>query len=389
MKAVQREPIPQVGSVRETLKRSDLFCGLTDQQLDRLLPLCREEVYEASVVAFPEGQPCDTIYIVHWGKVALEMDLRISRAAEESATYAVVTETGSLCCSGLIDLCILNDTGRTLERTGLIALDTAELKQLLEDAPDMRCKIMGNLAAVIFSRLAHTRDTLGHVLSVVFHDLKAPLAATESYLRVMLGGFAGDLSDDQRDMLQRSSTRLSELLNVISHMTDVSRVDARDLVMTTVSLAQVVSQSIDAMQPLAREKGLLLQADIPDHLPLIQGYHEQLKQVLANLISNGIKFTPAGGMVTVRVIDRAEYVETQVRDTGIGIPPEELPKIFDDFYRGLDLAEKGAGLGLSIAKRIVEAHHGHIWATSPCPDTGKGSQFVFSLPRDLEEAHEK
>jgi len=66
MKAVQREPIPQVGSVRETLKRSDLFCGLTDQQLDRLLPLCREEVYEASVVAFPEGQPCDTIYIVHW-----------------------------------------------------------------------------------------------------------------------------------------------------------------------------------------------------------------------------------------------------------------------------------------------------------------------------------
>jgi len=373
-----------VSSVKETLKRSDLFYGLTDRQLDSLLPLCREEVYEASVVVFPEGQPCDTIYVVHWGKVALEMGLRISRAAEESATIAVVTETGSLCCSGLIDLCIINDTGRTLERTTLIALDTAELKQLLEDDPDMRCKVMGNLAGVIFSRLAHTRDTLGHVLSVVFHDLKAPLAATESYHRAMLGGFAGELSDDQRNMLQRSSTRISELLNVISRMTDVSRVDARDLVMTKVSLAQVVSESVDAMQPLAREKGLLLQADIPDHLQPIQGDHEQLKLVLANLLSNGIKFTPAGGTVKVRVIDGAEYVETQVRDSGVGIPPEELPRIFDDFYRGLDLAEKGAGLGLSIAKRIVEAHHGQIWAVSPCPDTGKGTQFVFSLPRDLE-----
>lgn len=389
MYSVEREPIRQVGSVRETLKHSDLFYGLTDQQLDRLLPLCREEVYEASAVVFPEGQACDTIYIVHWGKVALELDLRISRAAEESATIAVVTEAGCLCCSGLIDPYILTDTGRTLEKAGLIALDTAELKRLLEDNPDMKCKIMGNLAGVIFSRLAHTRDTLGHVLSVVFHDLKAPLAATESYHRVMLEGFAGELSDDQRNMLQRSSTRISELLNVISHMTDVSRVDARDLVMTKVSLAQVVSDSVDAMQPLAKEKGLLLQADIPDKLPSIYADHEQLKQVLANLLSNGIKFTAAGGMVTVRVIDRTEYVETQVMDTGVGIPAEELPKIFDDFYRGLDLPEKGAGLGLSIAKRIIEAHHGQIWATSPCPDTGKGSQFVFSLPRDLEEAHEK
>ena len=378
-----------MSSVRETLKRSDLFYGLTDQQLDRLLPLCREEVYEASVVVFPEGQPCDTIYIVRWGKVALEMGLQISRAAEESATIAVVTETGSLCCSGLIDLCILNDTGRTLEKTGLIAMDTAELKRLLEDDADMKSKIMGNLAGVIFSRLAHTRDTLGHVLSVVFHDLKAPLAATESYHRAMLGGFAGQLSADQRDMLRRSSARISELLNVISRMTDISRVDARDLVMTKVSLAQVVLESVDAMQPLAREKGLLLQADIPAHLPPIQGDREQLKQVLANLLSNGIKFTPAGGMVTVRVIDRAEYLEAQVRDTGVGIPPEELPKIFDEFYRGLDLAERGAGLGLSIAKRIVEAHHGQIWAVSPCPDTGKGTQFAFSLPRGLEETREK
>jgi len=386
MYSVEREPIRQVDSIRETLKRSDLFYGLTDQQLDRLLPLCREEVYETGVVIFPEGQPCDTIYIVHWGKVALEMGLQISRAAEESATIAVVTEAGCLCCSGLIDPYILTDTGRTLDNAGLIALDTAEFKQLLEDDPDMRCKTMANLAGVIFSRLARTRDTLGHILSVVFHDLKAPLAATESYHRVMLEGFAGELSDDQKNMLQRSSTRISELLNVISHMTDISRVDARDLVMTKLSLAQMVSDSVDAMQPLAKEKGLLLQVDIPDELPPIYGDHEQLKEVLTNLLSNGIKFTPAGGMVTVKIIDRAEYVETQVMDTGVGIPPEELPKIFDDFYRGLDLPEKGAGLGLSIAKRIVEAHHGQIWATSPCPDTGKGSQFVFSLPRDLEES---
>ena len=101
------------------------------------------------------------------------------------------------------------------------------------------------------------------------------------------------------------------------------------------------------------------------------------------MLSNAIKFTPPGGVVTVKAKDDNEYIRVEVNDTGIGIPADELPKIFDEFYRGLDLTERGAGLGLSIARGIVEGHGGKIWATSPCPGSDKGSQFVVTLPKDL------
>ncbi|MCK4221711.1 MAG: ATP-binding protein, partial [Dehalococcoidia bacterium] len=94
-----------------------------------------------------------------------------------------------------------------------------------------------------------------------------------------------------------------------------------------------------------------------------------------------IKFTPSGGVVTITAKDDGDDVQVEVLDTGIGIPAEELPKIFDDFYRGLDIAERGAGLGLSITKRIIEAHRGRIWAASPCPESGAGSKFAFTLPK--------
>jgi signal transduction histidine kinase len=105
--------------------------------------------------------------------------------------------------------------------------------------------------------------------------------------------------------------------------------------------------------------------------------------VLNNLLGNAVKFTPEGGSVTLKVAERDGYIVVEVIDTGIGITPEELHRIFDDFYRGDRAESTGSGLGLSIARKIVEAHGGRIWAQSPCPESGKGSRLTFTLPKHL------
>jgi signal transduction histidine kinase len=104
-------------------------------------------------------------------------------------------------------------------------------------------------------------------------------------------------------------------------------------------------------------------------------------------VGNAIKFTASPGEISVKLKEDDDFLRVEVADTGVGISNEDLPRIFDDFYRGVagDTEAKGAGLGLSISKKIVEAHGGRIWAESPCPETGKGSKFVFTLPKDKDE----
>lgn len=387
-KMEQMPIVSRMDSIKDILASSDLFKGLRDDELEKLLPLCREEVYEVGTIIFSEGAPCNIMYIVESGKVALEINLHISRAKEDAATIGVITPCGCLCCSGLTDPYILTATGRTLEATNVIGLDTAQLKGLLLENPEMGHRVMSNLVEVVSSRFQHSRDTLGHILSVIFHDLKAPLAAIESYHRVMLGGFAGELNEEQKNMLERSSKRISDLLDLLSNIMDVSRIEAKDLPMSKISLAQVILDSIEVMRPLAEERGLQVKTEVPDGLPPIYGAQERLKQVVINLLSNAIKFTPAGGTVAARLKDGPDYMQVEIADTGVGIPAEELPKIFGDFYRGLDVAERGAGLGLSIVKRIIEAHHGKIWAVSPSPGSDGGSQFIFTLPKHLSTHRE-
>ena len=364
------------------LRLSDLLDGVSDDQLKKLLPFCREEVYEAGAIIFSEGTPCQTMYIVESGSVALEMNLQVGRGAGR-ATTGVVTRGGGLGCTGLVSPYVHMDTARTLEGTELIALDTRVLRRLFEENPEVGRVVMNNLAKVVRSRLEHTRKTLGHILAVVFHDIKAPLASVESVNRLILGGYAGELDEEQKSMLQNSSKGISALLSLLDNILSVSRIGIRDTIVSKVSLAEVIKDSVNELRPLAEEKELELKVDVAQGLPEVCGDGAQLKQVMLNLLSNAIKYTSSGGMVAVKARDANEHIQIEVIDTGIGIPAKELPKIFDEFYRGLDLTERGAGLGLNISKRIVEGHRGKIWAVSPCPGSDKGSQFIVTLPKDL------
>jgi signal transduction histidine kinase len=232
------------------------------------------------------------------------------------------------------------------------------------------------------AKLEEARDRFLRFLGVTVHDLKAPLTAIQSYFWVMLGGFAGELTEKQKNMLERSSQRIKELLTLVSDLLDIPRIDTGQITqeMKDVSVGQIVKASIADLSEQAKQKKVKLKAEIPQGLPKIHGAGPRLQQVVTNLVGNAINYTPEG-VVTIRVREGKKELEVEVSDTGIGIPPDDLPHIFDDFFRASNVEVKGTGLGLSIAKRIVETHGGRIWAESPCPETNKGSKFTFTLPK--------
>jgi signal transduction histidine kinase len=188
-------------------------------------------------------------------------------------------------------------------------------------------------------------------------------------------------------MMQRASQRINELLNLISNLLDIPRIEMGQLVheMKEVSLDQVIHSFVEEGSSLAEQKGLKFSVHIPPNLSCLYGAPIRLKQVISNLVNNAINYTDEGEVV-MRVVETDSEILVEVADTGCGIPTDDRPRLFEDFFRGSNVGPKGTGLGLSISKRIVEAHGGKIWAESPCAETGKGSKFCFTLPKKAKAA---
>ena len=237
------------------------------------------------------------------------------------------------------------------------------------------------------SRLANERQNLFHFLSMAAHDLKAPLSAVQTYFGALLGGFTGELSTRQTDILERCSTRIAQLLELINDLLDISKIEAGQLVteMEEVHLKTIVDGPVEMGHTLAERKGLKLEVDMPKELPHLYVASTRLQNALTQLISNAITYTDPGGSVKLRIVNSPNTVLFEVSDTGIGIPKEELNQVFNEFFRASNVKAKGSGLGLSIVKGIIEAHGGDIRAESPCPETGKGSRFTFTIPKKGKE----
>ncbi len=223
-----------------------------------------------------------------------------------------------------------------------------------------------------------------YFLAMASHDLKTPLAAVQSYLQVLLGGFVGELDEEHKRMLARCSLRIRELFDLINRFLDLAQIERGKVVeeMDMISIQEVLDACAEEIRVLAEEKSQQLRTNVPADLPKVYGSPKHLKQVVTNLLSNGIKYTPEQGTITLCAREREDHLEIEVCDTGIGIAPDDLPHLFDQFYRGKggDTAH-GAGLGLSIVKRIVEAHQGKIWVESPWGNGDSGSRFIFTLPK--------
>jgi signal transduction histidine kinase len=239
-------------------------------------------------------------------------------------------------------------------------------------------KLTGEVAT-----LSAARDNLIRFLNMAAHDMKSPLVAVQNYFNTMLAGYTGDLNDKQRQWLQRSKIRIEELSELITDLLDISRIRNGVIIkdMKRFSLKDEIERCISDAQQIAIQKGISLVTDIEDGLPEIFGSDTHIRRVLTNLIDNAIKYTPENGEVKVRALSQRGSVLVEVIDNGIGIPQNELPQIFQDFYRASNAKKlKGTGLGLSIVRAILKMHGGKIWVESPAPGTDKGCKFAFILP---------
>ena len=256
---------------------------------------------------------------------------------------------------------------------GGIVLEKAEAYDLLvRDVDEAKTEV---------KKLEKDRKLFLEFLSMVAHDLKAPIAAVESYLKVMLRGSPGPLTDKQEQWLDRSISRLDGMLELISDLLDVSRLETGQMAteMEMTSLQKVLEACVDTARGLAEPNGIKVVSDIEPDFPPIFASEIRLAQVINNLVSNAVRYTPGGGTVAIRARLQDKRILIEVEDDGSGISKEAMPRIFEDFFRG-DRETEGTGLGLSICKRAVELHGGRLWAESPVPGTGSGTRFSFTLP---------
>ena len=237
----------------------------------------------------------------------------------------------------------------------------------------------------IFARLVETNRRLAQLseqeaafVTNVAHEFRAPLAIIKGAMDNLADGLHGRLTDDQLEpvaMCQRESGRLKRL---VSDLLDVARIEAGKLplLQEPVVLQELLRATVKLFDDPVRKRGLRLSLELPADQARVIGDRDRLQQVFVNLINNAVKFTERGGIsIRLTTDDQGHLVE--VRDSGRGIAVEDLDRVFDKFERVGTQTEEGSGLGLSIAKDIVELHHGRIWTES---EPGVGSRFLVRLP---------
>jgi signal transduction histidine kinase len=214
---------------------------------------------------------------------------------------------------------------------------------------------------------------------MVSHELRTPLTSIVGYLEFLREGEGGELSDEQAhfvSVIERNAGRLQQLVDDILQL---GRADEGRMKLTVepVDVAQLVRRAAESAGPITEQKGLALDVEVASEMPDLEGDRRLLAQALDNLVSNAIKFTPAGGTVAIRARPAGEGVELEVQDSGVGIPADELPRLFERFFRASTAVASGTGLGLPITRSIADVHGGTITVDST---VGVGSRFRLTLP---------
>ena len=230
-----------------------------------------------------------------------------------------------------------------------------------------------------FKQLDEMKSDFVHMVS---HELRSPLASIKQLLTVVLDGLAGELMAKQKDLLSRSQLKIQGLLELINDLLDVAKMESGHSFQqqAPLRLGEVLEQTIALVRPRAESQNVALRLELPPELPLIQADPRSMEELFTNLVSNAVNYSPEGGEVTVAAVSHGDYLAVMVSDNGIGIEPDEIPKIFDKFYRVKHPKTRqviGTGLGLAIVKGIVESHRGSIEVES---QPGAGTTFRVLLP---------
>ncbi|HEY9856266.1 MAG TPA: PAS domain-containing sensor histidine kinase [Stenomitos sp.] len=312
---------------------------------------------------------------------------RCCESTDEAAWAAAVTTKaeeripqpdGSVLVFETFKVPLFNPDG---SRKGLVVIgrDVAERRRMEEERAQL---ITSEQAALAEVRAARELDALKNAfVNSVSHELRTPLTSIRGYAEFLIDGIGGPLSIEQSDFALQIEKGAKRLERLIDDLLDFARIEAGTLSLRFQegSLNEGVEEVMASLQPLAMEARLVMGTELSPDVPRLPFDSRRIEQVLLNLVGNAIKFTPPAGTITVATRRVGDRVRCEVRDTGVGIAPEELPKLFLRFSQLSEGLNKGVGtgLGLSISKSIIEAHGGAMGVDSRL---GRGSTFWFELP---------
>jgi signal transduction histidine kinase len=371
----------------ERLGSSEIFGGLSEPDLLAIAEFCSEETSHEGHALLVEGEPAVKLFIVQRGKLALEKKVQLGRhSTPRNATIDYVNPGQAAGFSALTEPHTYSTSAICVEPTRVLTVDGVKLRDYLETHPAAGFTVMNTLSVLVGNRYRHAIDTLTYFLSVVSHELRSPLAAIENYLHTMLDGYAGDLNQQQERMMKRSLLRVTDLRAQIGDIVDLARMRPEQIQVDFewFDPSEIRIEAIEDARLAAAEKGIHLNVETPPSFEPIVGARRRLRQVFTNLLNNAIRYSPPGSTVTFRAWYEPDIMIFEVQDEGPGIPPEDLPHIFKDFYRASNVETGGMGLGLSIAKKIMDAHNGQILVKNLEGDEGPtGTCFTVVIPRNL------
>jgi signal transduction histidine kinase len=254
----------------------------------------------------------------------------------------------------------------------------AQLEQLNEELNKANREL--NEANTKLRELSELKEEF---LALTTHDLRSPLTVISGVISFFTSGRLGELSPEQKNMVAMMERNAQSLIELVNDLLDASKIESGTmrLDITSINLRGLIDELRETMEPLAREKEIRLDDKLPPDLPLVEADRTKLRRILVNLLSNALKFTPKGGLVQIRAEGLDGRVRLSVADTGVGIAPEDVARLFDKYEQARSRAtrgEKGTGLGLYITKQLVELHGGEITVDST---PGHGSTFSFTLPK--------
>jgi signal transduction histidine kinase len=374
-------------------------------ELGLAIGLRAEEIYERTIALLYRSHPSPSAtssYLDHrWGRsvVGTLMVARwlVSGIVSDEAELAYITSSGAAAAREGVPL-VETTRGHHHWRKTLLKVAREEAARLHTEPAvvDEVVQVISDNADASLVRLANAYDTQlretnaqlslasqfkSEFLAKMSHQLRTPLTAIIGFSEVLLQGMDGDLKPEQAQDVTEIHNSSAVLLELVNEILDLSKIESGKIEMAIrdVDLHEVVDQVITTMFQIAESKALKLTSKLSPATPVVIADPSRLREILTNLVSNAIKFTPTGS-VTITSAPRDGMAEISVIDTGIGVPPDATERIFQEFRQGSDQISEtygGTGLGLSIARKLAELQGGRMGVESA---PGKGSRFWFTLP---------
>jgi GAF domain-containing protein len=283
---------------------------------------------------------------------------------------------GTLAIDQTIPDAFTQDDRRTLTIAAAQAAAAIENAQLYTALEERAAKL-----EQAYAELQEIDKLKDELVQNVSHELRTPLTFIKGYVELLLEEGMGALNEGQRESLTIVADKANALARLVSDIIYLQQVEWESLRFLPQDMREMARVALQSCEVAALTAGIFLRLQVDGNLPTIPVDRDRINQVFDNLLGNAIKFSPRGGTITIEVADAGDMIQFGVVDTGVGIPADKVDKVFDRFYQVDGSATRrfgGAGLGLAIARRIVEAHGGRIWVES---EVGQGSAFRFTLPK--------